>query len=142
MADLQFSVPSEEALPHFSQLSYRPEESFSSQASEERERSIESFNAMSMRSKSTPVHSKSTYSSTTALFANQQTNKAFISQGFQNGHSAGVSPRPPAMSAPLPQRENNLGLLTRKVSSSLGTLHGSARKRLKSLPFAPPFKKQ
>ncbi|KAF7947803.1 hypothetical protein EAE96_008882 [Botrytis aclada] len=42
---------------------------------------------------------------------------------------------------PTPRSEKSLIRLTRQASSALGTLPGSARKRTKTLPFKPPFKK-
>ncbi|KAF7945970.1 uncharacterized protein EAE97_005008 [Botrytis byssoidea] len=42
---------------------------------------------------------------------------------------------------PTPRSEKSLSRLTRQASSTLGTLPGSARKRTKTLPFKPPFKK-
>ncbi|KAF7922743.1 hypothetical protein BELL_0080g00200 [Botrytis elliptica] len=42
---------------------------------------------------------------------------------------------------PTPRSEKSLSRLTRQASSALGTLPGSARKRTKTLPFKPPFKK-
>ncbi|KAF7903385.1 uncharacterized protein EAF01_006434 [Botrytis porri] len=42
---------------------------------------------------------------------------------------------------PTPRPEKSLSRLTRQASSALGTLPGSARKRTKTLPFKPPFKK-
>ncbi|KAF5872582.1 uncharacterized protein Bfra_005943 [Botrytis fragariae] len=42
---------------------------------------------------------------------------------------------------PTPKSEKSLSRLTRQASSALGTLPGSARKRTKTLPFKPPFKK-
>ncbi|KAF7872803.1 uncharacterized protein EAF02_008874 [Botrytis sinoallii] len=42
---------------------------------------------------------------------------------------------------PTPRSEKSLSRLTRQASSAWGTLPGSARKRTKTLPFKPPFKK-
>ena len=49
---------------------------------------------------------------------------------------------PPNVLEEAQSQERSLRILTRRANIELGTLPGSNKRRIVSLPFTPPFKKQ
>jgi hypothetical protein len=65
-----------------------------------------------------------------------------LSDVFENTISpVRSSSRLPILSQETPRQKGDLEALTRRVSYGLGTVPSSAKRRMMSLPFAPPFKK-
>ncbi|KAJ8060485.1 hypothetical protein OCU04_010807 [Sclerotinia nivalis] len=130
----------ENFLPHFSQLSFIPEdipeESYFYRASQSL---MGNFGTPKSRAKSTPARFYPEYNqaivtpasiqpsteTTVSVFSGPRTSPKFSQQSYQ----------------PTPRPEKSLSRLTRQASFAFGTLPVSARKRTKTLPFVPPFKK-
>ncbi|KAF7869735.1 hypothetical protein EAF04_004519 [Stromatinia cepivora] len=130
----------ENFLPHFSQLSFIPEdipeESYFYRASQSL---MGSFETPKSRAKSTPARLYPEYNqaivtpasiqpsteTTASVVSATRTSPKFSQQSYQ----------------PTPRSEKSLSRLTRQASFAFGTLPISARKRAKTLPFVPPFKK-
>ncbi|CAD6448583.1 abc56ffe-d295-4e70-baa9-503f5fc4b646 [Sclerotinia trifoliorum] len=127
-------------LPHFSQLSFIPEdipeESYFYRVSQTLRGN---FERPKSRVKSTPArfypeHNKAIVTpaliqpsteTTASVFSAPRTSPKFSQQSYR----------------PTPRSEKSLSRLTRQASFAFGTLPVSARKRTKTLPFVPPFKK-
>ncbi|TGO15730.1 hypothetical protein BTUL_0036g00210 [Botrytis tulipae] len=124
---------------HSSQLSFIPDEipdeTYFCRASQV----LEEHKTPMSRSKTTPgrFHPDHFKSITNPTYAqpNTETTESKASDPSMSPKFSQLSYRP------TPRSEKSLSRLTRQASSALGTLPGSARKRTKTLPFKPPFKK-
>lgn len=130
---------SHEQLLHSSQLSFIPDEipdeTYFCRASQV----LKEHKTPISRSKTTPgrFHSDHFKIIANATYAQPNT-ETTGSEAF----APSMSPKFSQLSyRPTPRSEKSLSRLTRQASSALGTLPGSAKKRTKTLPFKPPFKK-
>ncbi|ESZ95357.1 hypothetical protein SBOR_4213 [Sclerotinia borealis F-4128] len=124
--------------PRFSQLSFVPDEipeqTYFCRASQ----LLEEYQTPKSRSKSTPGRFHPVYSRIALPTSAQPTIGTTASEAFE----ARTSPKFSQQSyQPTPRSEKSLSRLTRQASFAFGTLPVSARKRTKTLPFVPPFKR-
>ena len=124
-----------------SQMTYLPESSYFERVS--RTLRDEIWRPSPMRTKSMPasMHTACTLERTESMAGNPSTTAAFKNTIPPSRSKSSCSVGGTLLGATTPGQEKSLRSLTRQASMELGTLPNSARQRMVSLPFQPPFKK-